>query len=167
MIRWLTGRSKPQEVVSLFSRYVSPDVLKQKTLGQLPLNQLTAGPVEYVLVAVKAHEPNRTAENLGTAARVSTEAGWMVQSLMSNTALLVRGTLPQIEGPAISRGELIDRLKQALASDVKSVHGLEQATFGSMGSDTRQTFGALLPSFEAAVRALADVPYGEHKEHRG
>ncbi|HEY6898191.1 MAG TPA: hypothetical protein VI279_13095 [Rhodocyclaceae bacterium] len=127
------------------------------------LNCLSAGPVEFVFALVQGTTPDDTAEQLGIAAAVAQRGGWMVQDLLCNLAVFVRGTLPTAEPLQLERAALVEKLLQAMGAKVRVAHGAEAAHFGNMGGSARVTYGVLLPSFMKVMQALDEVPPGRSR----
>ncbi|PWF44998.1 hypothetical protein [Massilia glaciei] len=134
------------------------------TLGSLELNLLAQGPVEFVFALVEGDNPNHTGELLGAVATIAGHNGSMVQDLVCNLAVLTVGTLASREPLVLERASLVNKLLQAMAGNIKLVHGVEHAHFGSMDSRSRGTYGALLPSFSAGMAVLHALPPGRAQE---
>lgn len=166
MFSWFSLRKKKKQFSQLFSEYVSPEILNETAASELSkLNELSEGPVEFVFAVVQGTTANETGQQLGIVATIARQNGWMVQALLCNLAVLVRGTLPVKEPLVLERPALADKLLQAITSNVKIVHGLETASFGNMGSSARLTYGVLLPSFLEVLSVLNSLPYGRSHEH--
>lgn len=153
-------------MVDLFSEYVSPELLETVASQSATLNCLSEGPVEFVFVFAQGASANETAEIVGAVATIARRAGWMIQDLLCNLVVLVRGTLPIREPLSLDRAALADKLLQATALKVKVIHGAEIASFGNMGSSARITYGLLLPSFSDIMAALVSLPLGRCQEFR-
>ena len=168
MFNWFLRRANKKQLSQMFSEFVSPELLNAVAASGPPkLNELSDGTVEFVFVLVQGTNPNETGHNLGVIARIAMQNGWMVQDLLCNLAVLVRGTLPTQEPLAADRYALVDKLLQSLTPNIKIVHGREHAFFGNMGSTARITYGVLLPSFLEILAELSSLSYGRSLEHRG
>jgi hypothetical protein len=166
LFAWLSRRSKKEQMVDLFSEFVSPELLEAVASQPATLNCLSEGPVEFVFVFAQGASPNETAEIVGAVATIARRNGWMIQDFLCNLVVLVRGTLPIREPLSLDRTALTDKLLQASASKVKVVHGAEVASFGNIGSSARMTYGLLLPSFSEIMTALVSLPLGRGQEFR-
>ena len=168
MFSWFIRRKKKEQLRQLFSEYVSPEMLKAAAASEFSKpNVLSEGPVEFVFAVVHGTTANETGQLLGLVATVAQQNGWMVQGFLCNLVVLVRGTLPVEEPLALKRSALVDKLLQAMASNIKIVHGLETASFGNMGCSARLTYGVLLPSFFEILSVLNLLPYGQSHEYHG
>lgn len=168
MFSWFTRRKKKEQLSQLFSEYVSPEMLNATASSAFAkLNDLSEGPVEFVFAVVQGATASETAQRLGLIATIAHQNGWMIQALLCNLAVLVRGTLPIKEPLALERAALADKLLQAMTSNIKIAHGTETASFGNMGSPARITYGVLLPSFLEVLSVLNSLPYGRSHEYHG
>ncbi|MBW8466347.1 hypothetical protein [Acidovorax sp.] len=122
---------------------------------------MSQGPVEFIFVMAQGHGDQDTAELIGAITADAHGAGWMVQALLCNLVVLVRGTVPLRESPVLERAALVDQLMDTCARRIKAVHGAEQASFGTMGSSARKAHGVLLPSFPQAMGQLLALPLGQ------
>jgi len=163
---WISRRSKKKQMVDLFSEYVSPELLKVVASQPATLNCLSEGSVEFVFVFAQGASANETAEIVGAVTTIARHDGWMIQDILCNLVVLVRGTLPIREPLSLDRTALADKLLQATALKVKVIHGAEVASFGNMGSSARITYGLLLPSFSDIMTALISLPLGRRQEFR-
>ncbi len=159
-------RNKKEQIVDLFSKHVSPELLEAAASQPATLNCLSEGPVEFVFVFAQGASPNETAEIVGAVVTLARRSGWMIQGFLCNLVVLVHGTLPIREPLSLDRTALTDQLIQASASKVKIVHGAEVASFGEIGSSARMTYGLLLPSFSEIMAALISLPLGQGQEFR-
>ena len=151
-------------MAGLFSAYVPPKILKQLAHPPAPGERLSQGPVEFIFVMAQGHGDQDTAELIGAITADAHSAGWMVQALVCNLVVLVRGTVPLRESPVLERAALVQQLMDTCARRVKAVHGAEQASFGTMGSSARRAHGVLLPSFPQAMGQLLALPLGRSLE---
>ena len=167
MFSWFVRRKAKKQLAELFAEYVSPELLNAVASSESPkLNELSEGPVEFLFVLVQCDSPNETGQHLGTVATVARRNGWMVQDILCNLVVLVHGTLLK-EPRSLDRPSLVDKLLQAMAPNIKIVHGSESAFFGNMGGVGRVTYGVLLPSFLKVLSELHALPYGRSSEFRG
>lgn len=151
-------------MAGLFSAYVPPKILKQLAHPPAPGERLSQGPVEFIFVMAQGHGDQDTAELIGFVTADAHSAGWMIQALLCNLVVLVRGTVP-LNGPSLlERAALVQQLMDTCARRVKAVHGAEQASFGTMGSSARRVHGVLLPSFPQAMGQLLALPLGQSLE---
>jgi hypothetical protein len=165
---WFTHRREKERVVGMLSEHVSPELLAAVASQPATPNCLSEGPVEFVFVFAQGASATETAEIIGAVATIARGAGWMIQDLLCNLVILVRGTLPIREPLALDRAALAAKLLQATALKVKVVHGAEVASFGNIGSSARMTYGLLLPSFSEVMTALISLPLGGcHEFPRG
>lgn len=165
MKSWFSRPSKTDQLVQLFSEHVSPELLDAVGAPDLSkLNELSQGPVEFILVAVQGATPNETGDRLGSVATIARQNGWMIQDLLCNLAVFVHGTLPIKEPLVLDRSALASKLLQSSPANIKIVHGVEPAFFGNMGGAARITYGVLLPSFLDAVSRLNGLPFGRAQE---
>lgn len=109
----------------------------------------------------QGHGDQDTAELIGIVTADAHSAGWMVQALLCNLVVLVRGTVPLNGSPVLERATLVQQLMDTCARRIKAVHGAEQASFGTMGSSARRAHGVLLPSFPQAMGQLLTLPLGQ------
>ncbi len=151
-------------MAGLFSAYVPPHILKQLAHPPAPGERLSQGPVEFIFVMAQGHGDQDTAELIGVVTANAHSAGWMVQALLCNLVVLVRGTVPLRESPVLERAALVRQLMDTHAPRIKAVHGAEQASFGTMGSSARRAHGVLLPSFPQAMGQLLALPLGQSLE---
>ncbi|MDD2180162.1 hypothetical protein OIN59_22215 [Acidovorax sp. D2M1] len=154
-------------MADLFSEYVPPHILKQLAHPPAPEGRLSRGPVEFIFVMAQGHGDHDTAELIGVIAADASHAGWMVQALLCNLVVLVRGTVPQRESQVLERTALVRQLLGTYAPRIKAVHGAEQASFGNIGSSARRTHGVLLPSFSDAMGQLLSLPLGQSHDLGG
>lgn len=163
MFTWLHRKREQSELTRLFDKYVPPDAIKYMAARPNQLaeaNNMAKGPVEFILASVHCITASETGVELGALAQRASQAGWLVQTYMSNLVLLVSGVLPAA-GLREPRNTFVPQL---LGPRSKAVHGLRQASFGLMGGPTRMAFGALLPDFLSIVCALQEVEIGHAKE---
>jgi hypothetical protein len=165
MFNWLKRHRETAMIKKLASKFISPELLSRAT-QELPINQLESGLVDYVFVAVTAASPNATGEKLGIVVELAQSSNWTVQDFLCNLVLLVRGTIPGRGKRGPSGRELADQLTKTLGTDVKSVYGEERAHFGTMGSQSRMTYGVLFPSFVEIMSKLMQIPFGSSHENR-
>jgi hypothetical protein len=151
-------------LVGLFSAYVPSYILQQTAHPPAPDERLSQGPVEFIFVMAQGHGDQDTAELIGVVTADAHSAGWMIQALLCNMVVLVRGTVPQRDPPVLGRAALVYQLLSTYGPRVKAVHGAEQASFGTMGSSARRTHGVLLPSFPQAMGQLLALPLGQAQE---
>jgi len=165
MNSWFSRPSKKEQLVQLFSEHVSPELLDSVAAPDFSkINELSQGPVEFILAAVQGASPNETGERLGSVATIARQSGWMIQNLLCNLAVFVHGTLPIKEPLVLDRSALANKLLQSSPSNIKIVHGVEAAFFGNMGGSARITYGVLLPSFLEAMSRLNALPFGRAQE---
>ena len=153
--------SRKDKLVDLFSAQVPPHILQQLAHPPATGERLSQGPVEFIFVMAQGHGDQDTAELIGAITADAHGAGWMVQALVCNLVVLVRGTVPLRDPPVLERAALVDQLMDTCACRIKAVHGAEQASFGTMGSSARKAHGVLLPSFPQAMGQLLALPLGQ------
>ena len=153
--------SRKDKLVDLFSAQVPPHILQQLAHPPATGERLSQGPVEFIFVMAQGHGDQDTAELIGAITADAHGAGWMVQALLCNLVVLVRGTVPLREPPMLARAALVQQLMDTCARRIKAVHGAEQASFGAMGSSARKAHGVLLPSFPHAMGQLLALPLGQ------
>ena len=153
--------SRKDKLVDLFSAQVPPHILQQLAHPPATGERLSQGPVEFIFVMAQGHGDQDTAELIGAVTADAHGAGWMVQALVCNLVVLVRGTVPLRDPPVLERAALVDQLMDTCACRIKAVHGAEQASFGTMGSSARKAHGVLLPSFPQAMGQLLALPLGQ------
>ena len=167
MLNWFTRPPKKEQLKLLFSKYAPKELLELAGSSSVAeLNQLSEGTVEFIFVLVGGSNPNETAHLLGAVTNVSERSGWMIQTILCNLVVIVHGTLPSAK-PAVNRQALSNQLLTTFTSQVKLVHGSQLASFGSMGSAARVTYGVLLPSFTEVLSALNVLPFGQVGEFNG
>lgn len=150
--------------MDLFSAHVPAHILQQLAHPPAPGERLSQGPVEFIFVMVQGHSDQGTAELIGVVTADAHSAGWMVQALLCNLVVLVRGTVPLRDPPVLERAALARQLMDTCAPNIKAVHGAEQASFGTMGSSARRAHGVLLPSFSQAMGQLLALPLWQSQE---
>jgi hypothetical protein len=163
MFGW--GKRGEKNADAIFARYVRPELveaMKSPTFNP-NLNELTTADVNFILVAVDG-SPNGVGQKLGKIAEITVESGWYVDCLFSNLAVLVDGPISMTKSSFEPRATLLQKLKQAFPSDVKTVYGHVRTPWGSYGGE-RRTFGAMLPNFTNMVAQLDSEPYGTHLEY--
>ena len=153
--------SRKDKLVDLFSAQVPPHILQQLAHPPATGERLSQGPVEFIFVMAQGHGDQDTAELIGAITADAHGAGWMVQALVCNLVVLVRGTVPLRDPPVLERAALVDQLMDTCACRIKAVHGAEQASFGTMGSSARKAHGVLLPSFPHAMGQLLALSLGQ------
>jgi len=159
--------SRKEKLAGLFSAHVPPHTLQQLAHPPAQGERLSQGPVEFMFVMAQGHGDQDTAELIGAVTADAHGAGWMVQALLCNLVVLVRGTVPLRESPVLERAALVDQLMDTCARRIKAVHGAEQASFGTMGSSARKAHGVLLPSFPQAMGQLLALPLGQSHDLGG
>ena len=159
------GRSKkPGQLEKLFSEYLSPHMMRalESDAFQDELNEPEGARIEFVLAAVQGSSAGDVGRKMGEVSDVAMACGWTVETLVSGTVLAISGPFPwSLAQPAISRGEFVARLRKALGSDLKTVHGVEHGYFGSFGSERRKTWGTYLPGFQKSLTDLCISEYGQ------
>lgn len=116
--------------------------------------------VRFVLLAVAGDSGELVSRRLGEACDAAARLRWTVQALVCNVAVLVDGALAGAP-PAATSGEMLAKeLVALLKTEAKAVHGVCTAPVGDTGGRQRQAWGAVLPPFLDAMRALAELPYG-------
>jgi hypothetical protein len=153
--------SRKEKLADLFSAHVPPHILQKLAHPPAQGERLSQGPVEFIFVMAQGHGDQDTAELIGAITADAHGAGWMVQALLCNLVVLVRGTVPLRELPVLERAALVQQLMDTCACRIKAVHGAEQASFGTMGSSARKAHGVLLPSFPQAMGQLLALPLGQ------
>lgn len=154
-------------MADLFSAHVAPHILPQLAHPAAQGERLSQGPVEFILVMSRGHGDQDTAELISAITSDAHSAGWMVQAVVCNLVVLVRGTVPLRESPGLGRAALVDQLMDICARKITAVHGAEHGSFGTMGSSARKTHGVLLPSFPLAMGLLLVLPLGQSHDLGG
>jgi hypothetical protein len=116
--------------------------------------------VRFVLLAVAAQSAEQASRRLGEACEVAVRYRWTVQALVCNVAVLVDGALAGSPPAAMSAEMLATELVGLLKTEAKAVHGACTAPVGDAGGRQRKAWGAMLPPFLDAMKALAELRYG-------
>lgn len=159
LFAWLT-RCRRQRLEQLFSDYVPPATIRQ--LEHTP-RALEHGPVEFIFAMVQGSSEDQTISLIDAVTLEASRGGWLIQTLLCNLVVLVRGTLPSGPARQVDRATLIGHLLVAHGTKIRAVHGAELAAFGTIGGSVRSTYGVLLPSFSEIMGALIALPWaGSH-----
>lgn len=167
MLNWLFRRRREKKLKEFVSRYLPPQVVEHPMSVEPAMNQLTQHTVEFVFAVVRGATPNNTGERMGTVADIACRNGWIVETFLSSLVVIVDSRLLAKAPRCADRSNLINALIHALGSDIKIVHGVQEAHFGQMGSINRAHFGVLLPCFLDLICVLKDLPFGQTHEYRG
>ena len=162
LFAWLTRRRwQRQRLEHLFSEYVPPATIRQ---FQHAASALEHGPVEFIFAMVQGSSENDTVSLIDAVTHEASRGGWLIQTLLCNLVVLVRGTLPAERLQQVDRATLIGHLVAAHGTKIRAVHGVELAAFGTIGGSARSTYGVLLPSFVEIMGALISLPWAGSQE---
>jgi hypothetical protein len=163
---WSKGRQ--QHVQDIFGEFVRPELIEAGAVLKKhppPLNELTQTTVTFILLAVDRTTPARVGRNLGAVTEIARDAGWYVDLLFANVAVLFDRVMPTTTIAKPSASDLAKRIQTALGSEVKSLYGAETMPWGAYGGERRRAFGAMIPHFLEKVTVLHRQAYGTHVEH--
>ncbi|MFO1475467.1 MAG: hypothetical protein U1F98_02305 [Verrucomicrobiota bacterium] len=149
------GSSAPDEGLEV--------LLEEHFAGQ----SLKTGPVEFLLVYVRAETPIQLSARAGKIAELAVKQGALVQNLGGSLFLLGFGAAPLKNPPPGNRAQLLAELKRNLGDDTRILHGAVQASFGFIGGETRNTFALLLPKLDLMLGYLSQLNFGQVEEFNG
>jgi hypothetical protein len=163
---FMQRRQKRREMRNQFRQYVPAGLVKDMVANpdKYSAPSLAEGPVGFLLVAVTAATASEASTQIGHVTSLASANGWMIQSIVSNVVVLTDGTLPS-QKEALDRHALAAQLVDALQAQVKIVHGVQMASYGTYGGGIRRVHGALLPGFLEAMAMLHVLEYGKITEH--
>lgn len=135
---------------ALFSRKPNPP--------EDPIPGLTEAEIGYVLVTVRANDPDGISALMGQVAEIAIAEGAYVDGMVSGSVLMLFGIHPNTRPE--NRVSLVRKLVQRVGADIKIVHGATPGHYGTLGGPTCFNWSVIIPEFEEIQRALSDLEYG-------
>jgi len=163
--RWLKARRARASVRSAFGAYLSPQLIERLELDPKE-DQLGTrrGEISFALFQVRDEPPERVRQRLETAFAIVSDHGGHIDQILSSFILVSFSGFPwQVSLPdrrVAAVGSLID----ALGTDIRVIHGCSDALIGNIGSETRYSYGALIPDLAQHLEVLLRLGFGQAAE---
>jgi len=160
---------KKRRLIRRFGQYVDPAMVEQIINNP---DTSTAPPVhrrlDFVLALLRDNDLDALPSHLEQIANAGYEIGGVVERLTGPLIVITFGGIIAAEMSAGQakhrRVQLVARLQQALADNIKLLHGNCIGLEGDFGSDAVRRYGSLLPSFSEMLKTLSSLEFGQEKE---
>lgn len=160
-----TSQSRDRKrIKKLFGEYVNPDALEDILSGQFLDNQMTKKDIDYVLILIDGNDALRTADIISSVVTSSEKYNGMIETITGSLVVVLFGALPAETKAKENRKRLIEELTKTHGAFLSIVHGQEQCFVGTVGSESRKAFTALIPNYKDKLSRLSSLKYGEQHE---
>lgn len=123
-------RLRAKRLQKEFAKVVSPELLAKLLAERNDDLELTRGPIEYLLIAVRGESPEVVAQRMEAAMEVVIRHGARVDSLVSGLVVALLGAPSPVFDDQVDAEGLVLELRQALGDNARSVHRIEPGYFG-------------------------------------
>ncbi|SEE50648.1 hypothetical protein SAMN05444161_5985 [Rhizobiales bacterium GAS191] len=157
-------RTRQQEVIDLFGKYIDKDALKRLERGT-PSDPAppTKRRIAFVIVLVRDDTAEETQRHLGQVLTTLHEFGGRFETVLSSMAMFVFGGLPDAEYDTAYTQTVSDCARAVLGElgpNAKVVYGQATCLEGGLWTQPYPLFCVTIPEFGKVISALVSLEFG-------